>query len=121
MTHPVEPVMHVVIVVAQEHAARVAARVPRHRGRLDSSEHRDGVQTIGAHVPQAEVGPFVSALLAETNNQARTSMVLSEYWPTLERPPGDPMAGVREPRPTVPISRSGAIAVPEPEPDDNSA
>ena len=111
--------MHVVLTVPQEYAARVAARVPRHRGRLQSSEHRDGVQTIHAHVPQAEVGPFVSAVLADTNNQARTSMTLAEYWPTLERPPGDPAAGVREPRPNVPVLRSGAIAVPEPDPDDD--
>ena len=84
------------------------------------SQHRDGVQTIRAHVPQAEVAAFVSAVLADTNNQARLSMALSEYWPILERPPGDPAAGVREPRPNVPVSRSGAIAVPEPDPDDDS-
>ena len=30
-------------------------------------------------------------------------------------PPGDPTAGVREPRPTVPAGRRGAIAVPEPD------
>jgi translation elongation factor EF-G len=116
----VEPVMHVVIVVAQEFAACLHALVPRHRGRLDSSEHRDGVQTIRARVPQAEVAAFVSAVLADTNGRARTSMVLDEYWPVLERPPGEPTAGVREPRPNVPVLRSGAIAVPEPEPDDDS-
>lgn len=117
MTPPVEPVMHVVIIVPQEYAARVAVRIPRHRGRFQSSEHRDGVQTIRAHVPQAEAGAFVSAVLAETNNQARTSMALAEYWPASERPPGDPAVGVREPRPNVPIVRGGAIAVPEPPPD----
>jgi translation elongation factor EF-G len=112
--------MHVVIVVAQEFAACLHALVPRHRGRLDSSEHRDGVQTIRARVPQAEVAAFVSAVLADTNGRGRTSMVLDEYWPVLERPPGEPTAGVREPRPNVPVLRSGAIAVPEPEPDDDS-
>ena len=111
--------MHVVIVVPQEFAARVAARLPLHRGRLQSSEYRDGLQTIRTHVPQAEVAAFVSEVLADTNNQARTSMALSEYWPILERPPGDPMGGVREPHPNVPVPRSGAIAVPEPEPDDD--
>ena len=117
MALDVEPVMHVVIVVDQEFAARVEARVPRHRGRLHSSEHRDGVQTIGARVPQADVAAFVSALMTDTNGRARTSMEIYEYWPVLERPPGDPSAGVREPRPNVPVSRSGAIAVPEPDDD----
>ena len=112
--------MHVVIVVPQEFAAGVAARVPPHRGRLQSSEYRDGVQTISARVPQGEVAAFVSEVLAYTNHKARTSMTLSEYWPTFERPPGDQTAGVREPRPKRPISRSGAIAVPEPDPDDDS-
>ena len=112
--------MHVVIVVAQEFAARLEARVSRHRGRLHSSEHHDGVQTIRVRVPQAEVAAFVSAVLADTNGQARTSMVLYEYWPVHQRPPGDPTAGVREPRPSVPVLRSGAVAVPEPEPDDDA-
>ena len=112
--------MDVVIVVPQEFAARLAARVPRHRGRLHSSEHRDGVQTIRARVPQAEVAAFVSAVLADTNGRARTSIALYEYWPVMERPPGDPTAGVRQPRPKVPVLRNGAIAVPEPEPDDHS-
>jgi translation elongation factor EF-G len=112
--------MDVVIVVPQEFAARVQARVPHHRGRVHSSEHRDGVQTIRARVPQAEVAAFVSAVLADTNGRARTSMALHEYWPVMEGPPGDPTAGVRQPRPNAPVSRSGAIAVPEPEPDDHS-
>src|SRR5215203_7269581 len=90
--------MHVVIVVPQEFAARVEARVSRHRGRLHSSEHRDVVRTIRARVPEADVAAFVSAVLADTNGRARTSMVLYGSWPVLERPPGDPMAGVREPR-----------------------
>ena len=113
--------MHVVIVVAQESAARVQNRVHRHRGRVDSSEHRDGEQTISARVPEAEVAAFVSALMADTDCRARTSMVLYEYWPALERPPGDLTTGVREPRPNVPVLRSGTIAVPEPEHDDDSA
>ena len=45
-------------------------------------------------------------------------MVLYEYWPVLQPPPGEPEAGVREPRPKVPVGRSGAIAVPEPYDDD---
>jgi translation elongation factor EF-G len=116
----VEAVMHVVIVVGQEFAARVEARVSGHRGRLVSSEHRDGVQTIRARVPQADVAAFVSDVLADTNGRARTSMVLYEYWPVLQRPPGDPAAAVREPRPKVPVLRGGAVAVPEPEPDDDA-
>jgi translation elongation factor EF-G len=112
-----EPVLHVVISVAPEFAAGVEGCVLRRRGRLDSSEHRDGVQTIHARVPHAEVGPFVSALMADTNGSARTSMRLCEYSPTLERPPGDPMSRVREPRPKAPVLRNGAIAVPEPDGD----
>jgi translation elongation factor EF-G len=111
----VEPVMHVVIYVAQEYSARVEARIPRYRGRLHSSEHKDGVQTIRARVPQAEVPAFVAALMGDTDGRARTSMVLYEYWPVLQRPPGEPTAGVREPRPTAPVLRGGAIAVPEPD------
>lgn len=72
------------------------------------------MQTIRARVPQADLGAFVSALMADTHHTARTSMVLDEYWPTPEPPPGDPTVGVREPRPTPPAGRRGAIAVPEP-------
>ena len=111
--------MQVVIVVPQAFAASVAARVAAHRGQLHSSEHCDGEQRICTHVPHAEVAAFVSEVLADTNNQVRTSMTLLEYRTTLERPPGDPTAGVREPRPKVPSLRSGRIAVPEPEPADD--
>ena len=103
--------------VAPEFATSVHSFLLRYRGRLHSSEHSDGVQTIRARVPQDEVGPFVSALMAQTNCSARTSMRLCEYWPTLERPPDDPTTGVREPRPKVPILGNGAIAVPEPDGD----
>src|SRR5688500_5502181 len=112
--------MHVVIVLPQECAARLHARVPMHRGRLHASEYRDGEQTISARVPQAELAAFVSAVLADTNGLARMSMKLHEYWPELHPPSGgDPTAGVREPRPNVPVLRSGAIAVPEPKADDS--
>ena len=119
MALTVEPVMHVVIYVAQELAARVADRVRRHRGLVHSSEHRDGVQTVEARVPQAEVPAFVSALLADTNGRVRTSMSICDYWPVADHPPGDPTAGVREPRPKAPISSSGAMALPEPKTDDD--
>ena len=45
MALDVEPVMHVVIVVPQVFAARAEARVPHHRGRVLSSDHRNGVQS----------------------------------------------------------------------------
>lgn len=115
MAFTVEPVMHVVIIVPQECAARVEARLPHHRGRVQSSRHRDGQQTIGARIPQAEVPAFITALVQETGGRARTSMVLFEYWPVAERPPLDPAAGVRQPVPRIPTGRSGAVAVPEPE------
>jgi translation elongation factor EF-G len=117
VTLTVEPVMHVVIVVPQTYAAGVEARLPRYRGRVISSEHRDGVQTIRARVPQVDVAAFVSELILYTEGRARTSMVVYEYWPTLQDPPGEPTAGVREPRPRRPVLRSGAIAVPEPDAD----
>jgi translation elongation factor EF-G len=107
--------MHVVINVPQEYAARVETRVSRARGRVVESEHRDGTQTIRARVPEVEVGAFVSALVEDTGGRVRTSMVLYEYWPVPERPPGEPTAGVREPRPRAPTGRTGAIAVPEPD------
>lgn len=110
-----EPVMRVVIFVPQRFAAGAEACVSDHRGLVDSSEHRDGLQTIRARVPHADVAVFVSALLADTDGAARTSMMLSEYWPVLQSPPGDPTTGVREPRPKIPAGRSGAIAVPEPD------
>jgi len=53
--------------------------------------------------------------MVDTSGAARTSMVLYEYWPVLQPPPGDPAAGVREPRPKVPAGRSGAVALPEPD------
>jgi translation elongation factor EF-G len=117
---PLEPVLHVVIFVSPEFAVGVEGCVLRYRGRLESSKHREGVQTIRALLPQAAAGPFVSALMADTNGTARTAMRLCEFWPTLERPPGDPTTGVREPRPNVPVLRNGAIAVPEPKPGGDS-
>jgi translation elongation factor EF-G len=107
-------VLQVVIFVAPEFAVGAEACVVRYRGRLDSSEHHEGMRTIHARVPQAEVGSFVSTLMADSNGRARTSMRLCEHWPTPERPPGYPTTGVREPRPKLPLLRSGAIAVPEP-------
>ena len=107
--------MHVLVVVSHEFAARVEGRVHQHRGRLHSSEYRDGVQTIRARIPQADVAAFTSALMVDSHGTARTSMVLYEYWPEPQPPSGDPTASVREPRPRVPTPRSGAIAVPEPD------
>ena len=107
--------MHVVIFVSPECNTAVLAAVSKHRGRVQSSEYVDGTQKISARVPQAEVGDLSSTLWRQTDGQARTSMVLYEYWPALQPPPGEPEAGVREPRPRVPAGRSGAVAVPEPD------
>jgi elongation factor G len=109
--------MHVVIVIPQESNAAVVATVSQFRGRMVSSESRDGTQTIRARVPQSEISGFISKLSRQTDGRARTSMVLFEYWPVAEPPSGDPLAGVREPRPKVPVLRSGAVAVPEPDDD----
>jgi translation elongation factor EF-G len=112
-------VLHVVIFVPLEFADGVKSGVLRYRGRFDSSARCDAVPEIAIHarVPQAEVGPFVSALMAYTNGSARTSMRLCEYWPAPHRPPADPTIAVREPRPNAPVSRNGAIAIPEPDED----
>jgi len=107
--------MHVVITAPQEWNTAVLAAVAKHRGRLVSTEYRDGALKMSARVPQAEVGPFSTTLLRQTDGRASTSMVLYEYWPISEPPPGEPEAGVREPRPKVPVLRSGAVAVPEPD------
>ena len=109
--------MHVVIDLPQECAAAILAKVARHRGRVVSSEYRDGKQLIRARIPQAEVSAFATVLWRETGGRASSSMVLYEHWPVSQPPPGDPAAGVREPRPKVPVGRSGAVAVPEPDPD----
>jgi translation elongation factor EF-G len=109
--------MHVVIIVPQECHTTVLATVAQHRGRILSSEYRDGKQKISARVPQAEVPAFSSKLWRQTDGRAHTSMVLYEYWPVSQPPQGDPDVGVREPRPKVPVGRSGAIAVPEPDDD----
>jgi translation elongation factor EF-G len=113
----VEPVMHVVIFVPQEFNTAVLAAVFQHRGVVRSSEYADGTHKISARVPQAEVSDFSLTLWRRTDGRARTSMVLYEYWPALQPPPGEPEAGVREPRPKAPAGRSGAIAVPEPDDD----
>jgi translation elongation factor EF-G len=110
----VEPVMHVVIIVPPECNTAVLATVSRSRGRIVSSEYGGGAQTVRARVPQAEVPGFISTLMRQTDGQARTSMVLFEYWPVAGPAPGDPIAGVREPRPKAPVLRSGAISLDEP-------
>ena len=107
--------MHVVVFVPQQYAAAVLAVVSQHRGLVRSSEYRDGTQTIRARVPQAEVPGFTAKLLRQTDGRARFSMVLYEYWPIAPPPTGEPEAGVREPRPRVPVLRSGAMEVPEPD------
>jgi len=113
----VEPVMHVVVIVPQEGNTAVLATLAQHRGRVVSSEYRDAKQKISARVPQAEVPGFSTKLWRQTDGRAHTSMVLYEYWPVSQPPPGDPAAGVREPRPKVPVGRSGAVALPEPDED----
>jgi translation elongation factor EF-G len=60
---------------------------------------------------------FEHALSSLTRGRGTYSMVLYEYRPAPESPPLDPEAGVREPRPRVPVGRSGAISLAEPEPD----
>ena len=109
--------MHVVINAPQEWNTAVLATVAKYRGRLVSTEYREGSVKVSARVPQAEVGAFSTALVRQTDGRASTSMVLYEYWPISEPPPGEPEAGVREPRPKVPVLRSGAVAVPEPDDD----
>jgi len=106
--------MHVVIIVPQECSTAVLAAVSQCRGRLVSSDYRDGTQTVRARVPQVEVSGFIAKLARQTDGRARTSMVLFEYWPVADPPSGDPDAGVREPRPRVPVLRSGAISLDEP-------
>jgi elongation factor G len=117
VTLDVEPIMHVVIVVPQECQTAVLAAVARCRGRSVVSEYRDGVQKITARIPQVEVADLSTTLWRLTDGRARTSMVLYEYRPVLQPPPGEPEAGVRQPRPLVPVGRSGAVAVPEPDDD----
>jgi elongation factor G len=112
----VEPVMQVVIFVPPDYATAVLAALARHRGLIRSSECREGTQVFRARVPHAEVGGFASTLFRITDGRASTSMVL-EYWPVARPPSGEPEAGVREPRPRLPVLRSGAIAVPEPDDD----
>ena len=109
--------MHIVIFLPQECNTAVLAAITRHRGRTLSSEYCGGTQKISARVPQAEVPGLASALWRHTGGRAHTSMVLYEYWPVSQPPPGDPDAGVREPRPRVPVGRSGAVAMPEPDDD----
>jgi elongation factor G len=111
----VEPVMHVVITAPQEWNTAVLATVAKYRGRLVSTDYREASVKISARIPQAEVGAFSTTLVRQTDGRASTSMVLYEYWPISEPPPGEPEAGVREPRPRVPVLRSGAVAIPEPD------
>ena len=80
-----EPVMHVVITAPAECNTAVLATVAKYRGRLVSTEYRQGSVTISARVPQAEVGAFSTTLLRQTDGRASTSMVLYEYWPIAER------------------------------------
>jgi translation elongation factor EF-G len=117
MKESVEPVMHVVAAVPVEDGTGVAECLQRRRGRILSSEHRGDKQFIRARVPQAELADFWSELSNRTGGRGTFSMVLYEYWPVSQPPPLDPATGVREPRPRVPVGRSGAISIAEPEPD----
>jgi translation elongation factor EF-G len=112
-----EPVMYVVAVVPQECAVRLVEDLSRRRGRIQSQEHRDANVTLRARIPLAEMFGFEHALSSFTRGRGTYSMVLYEYCPAPESPPLDPDTGVREPRPKVPVGRSGAISLAEPEPD----
>ena len=70
--------MHVVIAAPQEWNTAVLATVAEHRGRLVSTDYREGSVKISARVPQAEVGALSTTLFRQTDGRARTSMVLYE-------------------------------------------
>lgn len=118
MKGALEPVMHVVAVVPVEDGTRVAESLLRRRGRIQSRDHRGDIQIIRARVPQAEMIDFWSDLSERTGGKGTFSMVLYEYQSESETPPPEPDTGVREPRPRVPLGRSGAISLAEPDPED---
>jgi hypothetical protein len=60
---------------------------------------------------------FWPELSDQTGGLGTFSMVLYEHVPAPEAPPREPEAGVRQPRPTAPRGRSGAISIAEPDPE----
>jgi len=109
--------MHVVTVVPVESATWVAEGLFRRGAQILSRDHKGDKEVIRARVPQAGMTDFWPELSDRTGGRGTFSMVLYEYTPAPAAPPAppnEPEAGVREPRPRVPLGRTGAIAVAEP-------
>jgi elongation factor G len=113
-----EPVMHVEVVVPEEHAEDVIENLSGRRGLTQSREDRDGTQIISARVPLAEMFGYATDLRSRTMGRGTYSMRFDRYQPC--PPAEDDDEGraslVREPHKPGPL-RDGRVALPEPDDD----
>lgn len=76
-----EPVMKVEIITPEEYMGDVIGDINGRRGRIEGMEGENGVQTIRAYVPLAEMFGYATILRSNTQGRANYSMQFDHYEP----------------------------------------
>lgn len=80
-----EPVMYVEVVAPEEYTGDVIGNISANRGMIEGMELRsDGLQTVKAHVPLAEMFGYATRLRSMTQGRGTFTMEFSHYAPVSE-------------------------------------
>ena len=113
-----EPVMHVEVVVPEEHTADVVGNLSGRRGQIQSYDNRGDAQVIRAVVPLSEMLGYAADLRSRTRGRATHSLHFDHYQQVRSDPhrsDGDRDSLVSAPLKPVPRSNDSAVALPEPD------
>jgi elongation factor G len=114
-----EPMMHVQVFVPSDDTEGVIETLTSRRGRVQSHEHRGGMQVIDARVPLSEMFGYTTDLRERTQGRGTFAMRLELYQPC--RPADDSGSSqdslVGAPLKPRPPRRDSCIALPEPDED----
>jgi elongation factor G len=114
-----EPVMHVEVVVPDEHAGDVMGNLSRRRGQIQAHDNRGAARVIEARVPLAGMLGYAIDLRSRTFGRGTFSMQLEGY--DQVPPPNDQDGGrdslVGAPLRPAPKIKSSSVALPEPDDD----
>ena len=112
-----EPVMRVEVLVPKEYMGDVMSSLSRRRGEIQSQEDRDGRAIIVARAPLSGMLGYATDLRSRTRGRATYSMLFDTYEPVDYDE--DRSAPVTAPRTPMPTGRNSAIALPEPDDEDD--
>ena len=119
----VEPVVRVEVSVLEEFLRHVTADLAERRGQIQFREERGEWRTVVALVPVAQMFGYAAHLRELSHGRATYTMRFVRYQPRPEGPnpgDGDRASMVGAPRKPVVPGRLDAVALPEPNEDDNS-